>query len=64
MKDELSDTEGLRYKLEDRQKDILELKKALRVKVRFHVPVPTYTHTSIPITHIPIYPLGPCTQTY
>ena len=34
MKAELSDVEGLGFKLEERQKDILELKKALKLKVR------------------------------
>lgn len=33
MKAELSDVEGLGFKLEERQKDILELKKALKMKV-------------------------------
>ena len=33
VKGELSDTEGLRFKLEERQKDILQLKTALKMKV-------------------------------
>ena len=70
MKDELSDTEGLRYKLEDRQKDILELKKALRMKVRH-----SYTHINMPIMEVYLlytylyhthysYPYHTCTHTH
>ena len=33
VKAELSDVEGLGFKLEERQKDIMELKKALKMKV-------------------------------
>lgn len=33
VKAELSDTEGLGFKLEERQKDILQLKTALKMKV-------------------------------
>ena len=33
VKAELSDVEGLGFKLEERQKDILELKKTLKMKV-------------------------------
>lgn len=33
VKGELSDVEGLGFKLEERQKDILELRKTLRLKV-------------------------------
>lgn len=33
MKSELSDVEGLGFKLEERQQDILELKKTLKLKV-------------------------------
>ena len=33
VKGELSDVEGLGYKLEERQKNFLELKKTLRLKV-------------------------------
>ena len=33
MKAELSDVEGLGFKLEERRKDIMELKKALKMKV-------------------------------
>ena len=34
VKSELSDVEGLGFKLEERQKDILELKRSLKMKVR------------------------------
>ena len=34
VKSELSDVEGLGFKLEERQKDILELKRSLKLKVR------------------------------
>ena len=34
MKAELSDVEGLGFKLEERQKDILELKKTIKMKVK------------------------------
>ena len=33
VKAELSDTEGLGFKLEERQKDIMQLKTALKMKV-------------------------------
>lgn len=33
VKAELSDTEGLRFKLEERQQNILELKMTLKLKV-------------------------------
>lgn len=33
VKSELSDVEGLGFKLEERQKDILELKRILKLKV-------------------------------
>ena len=33
VKSELSDTEGLGFKLEERQKDIMQLKTALKMKV-------------------------------
>ncbi len=33
VKDELSDVEGLGFKLEERQQDILELKRTFRLKV-------------------------------
>ena len=35
VKAELSDTEGLGFKLEERQKDIMQLKTALKMKVNF-----------------------------
>ena len=34
VKSELSDVEGLGFKLEERQKDILELKRSLKMKVQ------------------------------
>ena len=34
MKAELSDIEGLGFRLEERQQDILQLKKSLKLKVR------------------------------
>lgn len=34
VKAELSDVEGLGFKLEERQQDILQLKKNLKMKVR------------------------------
>ena len=34
VKAELSDVEGLAYKLEERQQNILELKKSLKMKVK------------------------------
>ena len=34
VKSELSDVEGLGFKLEERQKNILELKRSLKMKVR------------------------------
>ena len=37
VKAELSDVEGLGFKVEERQQDILELKKTLRMKVRLSV---------------------------
>ena len=37
VKGELSDIEGLGFKLEERQKNILELKKTLRLKVGFNL---------------------------
>ena len=36
MKGELSDTEGLKFKLEEKNSEILEFKKALKLKVQAH----------------------------
>jgi len=33
VKAELSDTEGLRYKVEEKNQDIVELKKTIKIKV-------------------------------
>ena len=41
VKAELSDMEGLGFKLEERQRDIMQLKTALKMKVLPH----RYTHT-------------------
>ncbi len=37
VKAELSDIEGLGFKLEERQKSIMELKKALKMKASAHI---------------------------
>lgn len=41
VKSELSDMEGLGFKLEERQKDILELKRSLKLKVGQRIPTVT-----------------------
>ena len=37
VKSELSDTEGLKFKLEEKCNEILEFKKAIKLKVHMHV---------------------------
>ena len=51
VKAELSDTEGLGFKLEERQKDILQLKTALKMKVcdTYYLP-PLQLHTDRPLS--------------
>ena len=47
VKAELSDTEGLGFKLEERQKDILQLKTALKMKVRISFCTYMYVYSDI-----------------
>lgn len=49
VKSELSDVEGLGFKLEERQKDILELKRTLKMKVRCGTQL--YTIRSVEYKH-------------
>ena len=37
VKAELSDTEGLRFKMDEKNHDIVELKKTVKIKVRIHL---------------------------
>ena len=47
VKSELSDVEGLGFKLEERQKDILELKRTLKLKVSRMIPSSDWIHSAV-----------------
>ena len=47
VKSELSDVEGLGFKLEERQKDILELKRTLQLKVSRTIPCSDYINSAV-----------------
>ena len=47
VKSELSDVEGLGFKLEERQKDILELKRTLKLKASQMIPCSDYILSAV-----------------
>ena len=64
VKAELSDMEGLGFKLEERQRDIMQLKTALKMKVLFHRYTHSHTFSLLLISNISPLPLTPvCAHT-
>ena len=64
VKAELSDMEGLGFKLEERQRDIMQLKTALKMKVLPHRYTHSHTFSLLLISNISPHPLTPvCAHT-